>query len=492
MLFNSVEFFVFFPVVMGLFFACPYRYRWVVLLGASYAFYMSWRAEFVLLLVLSTGIDYVCGRMMGQYALHEKRKRKPWLWLSMFANLGILFTFKYFDFFASAAGSLAGGLGMAYAAPAFALVLPLGISFYTFQTMSYTIDVYHGRVQPEKHLGIFALFVSFFPQLVAGPIERAGNLLSQLRQKHAFDYGRVSNGLKLMAWGLFKKVVIADRLAAFVNHVYASPAQYEGLPLLLATFFFAFQVYCDFSGYTDIAIGAAQVMGIQLMENFRRPYSARTIREFWGRWHISLTTWFRDYLYIPLGGKRVLKWRWYYNVFIVFVISGLWHGANWTFLLWGALHGFYYLFGLATVSSRAALAHRLGLSRYPGLYAFGQVLSTFALVCFAWIFFRAATLTDAWYIVTHMFSNLGGSTSELLRVLGKGSLVLGGTRKEFLLAIFFILVLESVHALQARGPIRLQLAGYRPLLRWGLYSAFMGVLLYFGVFNKTAFIYFQF
>ncbi len=438
----------------------------------------------------STGIDYVCGRMMGRY--EEKEQRKPWLWTSLLANLGVLFVFKYFNFLASIGGELANLAGLPYAAPAFELLLPLGISFYTFQTMSYSIDVYEGRIQPEKHFGLFAVFVSYFPQLVAGPIERAGPLLSQLKVNQVFDYTRAVSGLQRMAWGFFKKIVIADRLAVMVGYVYDSPEEFVGMHLLIATVFFAFQVYCDFSGYTDIAIGASQVMGIKLMENFRRPYFARSVRDFWSRWHISLTTWFRDYLYIPLGGNRVVKWRWYYNILVVFVVSGLWHGASWTFVTWGALHGLYYCAGFISSKPQKELAKKLGLYAHPTLYTILQVATTFALVCFAWIFFRAQTMADALHIVTHLFHNLSESTQQLVEAWQRGSLLLGQTRKEFLLAIVFIIVLLGVHLIQARWPLRLRLAVNNPFIRWSIYSMALLVLFYFGVFQKNTFIYFQF
>ncbi|MHC2992404.1 alginate O-acetyltransferase, partial [Pontibacter sp. HJ8] len=395
MLFNSAEFFIFFPVVVTLYFLTPFNRRWLILLLASYYFYMSWKPAYAVILVISTLIDYVTSRQMGRYSVEEKDKRRPWLYLSLFSNLGILLLFKYYNFFNESARDIALALDVPYAMPAFELLLPMGISFYTFQTMSYTIDVYQGRIKPEPHLGIFALFVTFFPQLVAGPIERAGNLLGQLRRKHDFSYDRVVAGLRRMGWGFFKKIVIADNLALMVNQVYNNPTEYEGISLIIATIFFAFQIYCDFSGYSDIAIGASQVMGFRLMENFRSPYFAKTIPEFWSRWHISLSTWFRDYLYIPLGGNRVVKWRWYYNLFIVFLLSGFWHGASWTFVVWGALHGIYQIFGLMTRDKRNALVHRIGLTAHPHFYKGVQVLTVFFLVCFSWIFFRANSIGDA-------------------------------------------------------------------------------------------------
>ena len=495
MLFNSFEFLIFFPSVVALYFLLPHRFRWVLLLLASYVFYMFWRVDYAIILVVSTLIDYTTGRMMAQYADDEKKKRKPWLWVSLISNLGILFAFKYYNFFGTAAEDLSTLLGMNYAAPVFKLLLPMGISFYTFQTMSYSIDVYYGRVKAERHLGIFALFVTFFPQLVAGPIERAGNLLDQLKQRHEFDYQRVTDGLKLMGWGLFKKVVIADRLAVMVNQVYNNPESYEGIPLMLATFFFALQIYCDFSGYSDIAIGAAQVMGFRLMENFKRPYFSKSISEFWGRWHISLSTWFRDYLYIPLGGNRVVKWRWYYNLFIVFLVSGLWHGANWTFIVWGALHGFYLIFAEMTKKQRNSLVDRLGFTKWPTLYNLLQVSTTFALVCLAWVFFRANSIGDAWYITTHMFS---GFVESIMKV---GFNVDGFRYKwllleqpiiEIIVSFGFIISMELIHYIQRQRSVRKIVSQFPFIYRWSLYSFFIFVLLFFGKFTSSEFIYFQF
>jgi len=495
MLFNSFEFLVFFPTVVGLFFLLPHRFRWLLLLIASYTFYMFWRVDYAILLAISTLMDYVCGLMMDRHPVEATSKRKPWLWASLITNLGTLFIFKYYNFFNTAAKDLADILGVSYAAPAFELLLPMGISFYTFQTMSYTIDVYYGRQKAEKHLGVFALFVTFFPQLTAGPIERAGNLIDQLKEKKEFDYQRVTDGLKLFAWGLFKKVVIADRLAVMVNQVYNNPTEYEGLPLILATVFFAFQIYCDFSGYSDMAIGSAQVMGIRLMENFRRPYFSKSIKEFWSRWHISLSTWFRDYLYIPLGGNRVVKWRWYYNLFIVFLVSGLWHGANWTFIVWGALHGFYQVFGILTAKPREVVVERLGLNRNRTFYNVLQVGTTFSLVCLAWIFFRANNISDAWYITTHIFSGLPESIQMIVSNtdLARGKyLYLGQMADEFFIAVFFIILLEGIHLLQEKKGIRIWISDFSIYLRWGLYIGIVAATILFGQFTSSEFIYFQF
>ncbi|MCH9032659.1 MAG: MBOAT family protein, partial [candidate division Zixibacteria bacterium] len=353
MLFHSLEFVFFFPLVVALFFLLPHRFRWVLLLVASYYFYMSWKAEYAVLIIFSTLIDYFAARRMERHT--EKSKRKKYLILSIVSNIGLLFAFKYFNFFSAEVRESLAQFNMFYDSPLFEILLPVGISFYTFQTISYTIDVYRGDRSAEKHLGYFALYVSFFPQLVAGPIERSTRLLPQFFQEKRFEIGRVVDGIRLMLFGFFKKLVIADRLAVYVNNVYGAPDEYSALTLLVAVYFFAFQIYCDFSGYSDIAIGAARVMGYDLMENFRRPYLSRSVSEFWRRWHISLSSWFKDYLYLPLGGNRVSKSRWSFNIVTVFVICGLWHGANWTFVAFGVLHALYLLFGAWTKGIRARL-----------------------------------------------------------------------------------------------------------------------------------------
>ncbi|MFC1608484.1 MBOAT family O-acyltransferase [Candidatus Latescibacterota bacterium] len=337
MLFNSIHYFFFFPVIVAVFYSIPHRFRWMLLLAASYYFYMCWKPEYLVLILIATAVNYLAGLMMGAAA--SVKARKLYLVLSLSTSLGILFCFKYFNFFNESFRALFTRLNLLYDVQAFEVLLPVGISFFTFQALSYSIDVYRGDREPEKHPGIFALYVAFFPQLVAGPIERSTRLMPQFFKKVPFGCDRVTDGLKKILVGLFKKVVIADRLALYVDAVYNNQAQHSGSTLLLATIFFSFQIYCDFSGYSDIAIGSARVLGYELMENFKRPYLSRSVGEFWKRWHISLSTWFRDYLYIPLGGSRVAYWRRYTNIFIVFLISGLWHGANWTFVVWGALHG---------------------------------------------------------------------------------------------------------------------------------------------------------
>lgn len=490
MLFHSWHFAAFFVVVSFLYFLCAYRIRWLLLLLASYYFYMCAVPEYALLLMASTGIDYLLGIKIHQTDSRVSRLR--WLWVSLSMNLGVLFTFKYFNFFSESCEALTAWLGVAMAIPDSELLLPVGISFYTFQTLSYSIDVYRGHQQPERHFGRFALYVSFFPQLVAGPIERSTNLLPQFRQQFDFDYGRVTGGLKLMAWGLFKKVVIADHLALLVNCVYGSPESYAGPHYVLATVFFAIQIYCDFSGYSDIAIGAARIFGFRLMTNFNRPYAARSFADFWSRWHISLSSWFRDYLYIPLGGNRVGVPRWYLNLMIVFLISGLWHGASWTFVLWGALHGTYLVAGHMTTPIRQRVSRQWHFDRYARWHRSFQILWVFSLTCFAWIFFRADSIADSWLIV-------GGLASGWASLLEPGwmsqtRILTGLSAGYFNLAVILVVVLEVV---QSRPEVKI---GQWPQMfwsnstavRWAGYIALVLAIVNLGAPKAQPFIYFQF
>jgi D-alanyl-lipoteichoic acid acyltransferase DltB (MBOAT superfamily) len=373
---------------------------------------------------------------------------------------------------------------------ALAIALPIGLSFHIFQSLSYTIEVYRGNQQPERHLGIFALYVMFYPQLVAGPIERPQNLLHQFHEPKHFDADRVSAGIQRMLWGLFKKIVIADRLAMIVSPIFAHPTEYTGLTLMLVTVLFAVQIYCDFSGYSDIALGAAQVMGFTLIENFRRPYGAASIREFWTRWHISLSTWFKDYLYIPMGGNRVPKWRWSLNLVVVFLASGLWHGANWTFVVWGFLHGGYMVVGLWTQPLRARLAEWSGIGRWPRLQRAWQVGVTFSLVCFAWIFFRASSLPDAWYIATHLGQGLAHQLTNAATL--KAAVKPLGSPTQLIIAIIVVALMEAVHLLQARGSVRELLKRQPVWVRWPAYQVLILLIFMFGVYVNQAFIYFQF
>ena len=488
MLFNSYQFGIFFFLVVFLYFTLPHRFRWCLLLAASYYFYMAWRKPYVLLIIASTGVDYFAALGMS----HTRRQaiRRLLLLFSLISNLGLLFTFKYFNFFADAANTLSTMWGSTVTLPYLQVLLPVGISFYTFQTLSYTLEVYQGRQQPERHLGHFALYVAFFPQLVAGPIERAHRLLPQLRHKVDFDYDRIRSGLILMGWGLFKKVVIADRLARVVDIIFAQSDRFPGLFLTIGAVFFAFQIYCDFAGYTDIARGAARILGIELMENFRRPYNAQSIADFWRRWHISLSTWFRDYLYMPLGGNRVSPWRWVFNILIVFLLSGLWHGANWTFLVWGGLHGTYYLTGRFSQSTRSHLAQKCGLARFPQLLSPLKMLSTFILVTLAWIFFRANTVQEGWYIVSHLpigiydLSAYGGAD----RVLGALDMSLRALLMDGGLILFLLLT----EAFLAEQDISTVLTQHPWWIRWSVYVSMLMAVMNLGVLTETPFVYFQF
>lgn len=490
MLFNSIQFLIFFPIVVILYFIIEHKYRWIFLLAASYYFYMCWKPEYIILIIVSTIIDYYAGIMMEKSKTVVKRRK--FLLLSLFSNLGLLFTFKYFNFFNNSIHSVLNSFNIFYDSPTFSLLLPVGISFYTFQTLSYSIDVYRGEKKAEYHFGYFALYVSFFPQLVAGPIERSTRLLPQFFEKHEFDSQRVSDGLKLMMWGFFKKVVIADRLAVLVNQVYNNAENYTGIPLLLATYFFAFQIYCDFSGYSDIAIGAAQVMGFKLMDNFNRPYYSKSISEFWKRWHISLSTWFKDYLYIPLGGNRVVKWRWYMNLFLTFLISGLWHGANWTFVIWGAIHGFYLIFAIWTRNSVKKIYQFLGLQKGTRKRKIVDVFITFHLVLFAWVFFRANSFNDAIYILTNLFPLNLNEFISLLNSTGATQTTLGLTKSGILLALLSIGFMEIIHLMQRHKNMRSFLSNKPIYIRWSIYSALLIIIISFGEFSLQEFIYFQF
>lgn len=485
MLFNSLAFLVFFPVVTTLYFLLPYGWRWVLLLSASCLFYMWLIPVYILVLAVTIAIDYAAGILIEDAS--SPAFRKACLVGSILSTCLVLFVFKYFDFFNANLHHLAALFGKGYTPSMLQLMLPVGLSFHTFQSLSYVIEVYNGRQKAERHFGIYSLYVMFYPQLVAGPIERPQNLLHQFYERHDFNYQDAADGLRLMCWGMFKKVVVADRLALLVNQVYNDPTAYAGAPLLLATVFFAFQIYCDFSGYSDIARGAARVMGFRLMRNFNIPYHARSVGEFWKRWHISLSTWFKDYVYIPLGGSRCPVPRMYFNLMVTFLISGLWHGANWTYVIWGGLNGLY----LIGETAAASLKERVLGPAAPKVPAILRMLFTFSLVCFSWVFFRANSVSDAFYIVGHMFDGLGAirDMSSLRMSIGG----LGLMPFEFGVALASILVLETVQVLQARINIRESIYRVPAAARWALYCCLMYMITVFGAFSSNAkFIYFQF
>jgi alginate O-acetyltransferase complex protein AlgI len=449
---------------------------------------------YILILAATIIVDYFAGILIAR---SSGIRRKLFLVMSIVVNVGFLAFFKYFNFLNDNLALLAKLIHWNYSVSSLMIILPIGLSFHTFQAMSYTIEVYRGNQEPEKHFGIYALYVMFYPQLVAGPIERPQHLLHQFYEVHTFEYQRVVDGLKLMAWGLFKKVVIADRLTYYVDTVYNNPLSYNGLSYIIATVFFSFQIYCDFSGYSDIAIGSAQVMGFNLMDNFRRPYFSKTISEFWKRWHISLSTWFRDYLYIPLGGNRVsTKLRWYFNLFIVFFISGLWHGANWTFLIWGALHGTYLIAEILTEKFRIRTARLFHMENVPTIHKFVKVLMTFSLVSFSWIFFRAKNVHDALHIVTNLFSGIPAFAVSLFHAHLSNDMInqifLGKSPADFLIAILCILFLEFVHFQQRHRDIRHMLHDRPFVFKWAVYSLIILGIIFLGVYEKKQFIYFQF
>jgi alginate O-acetyltransferase complex protein AlgI len=506
MSFVSLPFYIFFPLVTLGYFLLPHRWQWIWLLAVSAYFYMAFVPAYILILLFTILADYFAGIAIEGA---QGGRRKTIFIAGLAANLGVLGFFKYFNFFNANVATLAGWLGLHYPIPMLEIILPIGLSFYTFKSLAYLIEVNRGGLKAERHIGLLATYVMFYPQLIAGPIERPQHFLPQLREEHRFDYNNAADGLRRMAWGYFKKLVIADRLALLVNPIYSEPRSYPGPLLFLATLAFAYQIYCDFSGYSDIAIGAARVMGFRLMENFNRPYAAHSLTEFWQRWHISLSTWLRDYIFFPLR-RSLLRGRTrlpdrltqFLPTMAAMLASGLWHGANWTFILWGALFGIYLVLELWTANLRESVGRGLGLARLSWFRHAFQALVTFTLVVFAWIFFRAATLSDAFYIIGHLWR--GWNPSQLSLWLEQIRVTLGAN---FPLAILFsslsgaqvlfivglqVVLLEVVQALSKDNPIERILASQNFLLRWSAYYFLLGNILLFGSFQQTTFIYFQF
>jgi D-alanyl-lipoteichoic acid acyltransferase DltB (MBOAT superfamily) len=475
-LFNSIDFITFFIVVTTLYYLLPHKYRWLHLLVASCIFYMAFVPIYILILFATIIIDYFA----GIYIEKTSTSKKLFLILSLIANIGVLVIFKYYNFFIDNVNAV-----WSSDIPMLNILLPIGLSFHTFQAMSYTIEVYRGNQKAEKHFGIYALYVMFYPQLVAGPIERPQNILHQFREKKSFSYENVVNGMKMMAWGMFKKVVIADRLAVYVNEVFDHYNSYQGLPVLIAIVFFALQIYFDFSAYSDIALGAAQTLGFTLMVNFKNPYFATSIGEFWSRWHISLSTWFRDYLYIPLGGNRISEIRTRINLFVVFLVSGLWHGANWTFLFWGGLHG-------AFVSTENFFRKIKFSEKIPVLI---KRITVLTLVCVAWVFFRAESFHQAAALLRSSMQNLLSQTQAVILNSDFARLKFLYANKEgsiFALALVFsVFALSIERRLESRNIVQYFSSLRRPV-RYGLYLFLIYGTIIFGVFGKTQFIYFQF
>ncbi len=471
MLFNSFYFLLFFPVVTLIYFLLPHRWRWLHLLAASCLFYCAFIPVYILILFFTIIIDYIAALFIENA---DGKKRKRYLIVSIVANVGVLAIFKYYNFFLGNVNQVLEALHIrASPLPLLDIILPIGLSFHTFQAMSYTIEVYRGNQKAERHLGIYALYVMFYPQLVAGPIERPQNILHQFRERHEFDPGNLVKGLRLMLWGLFMKVVVADRLAQYVNAAYGNVAEHNGTTLLLATFLFSFQIYCDFAGYSYIAIGAARSMGFGLMTNFNRPYLSTSVAMFWKRWHISLSTWFRDYVYIPLGGSRVDKGRHFSNLMIIFLLSGLWHGANWTFVAWGAINGLYLIAETIFIRKQDHVGKRHGIARAA------RIIFTFLLISFSWIFFRAASIREAFTIIKKIATEAGG-----LPFLSWGTLVY---------SFFGLGVLLLTDSSRERRHGHWYLAEHkRGWVRFAWCIAIILMIVLLGVFDGGQFIYFQF
>lgn len=502
MLFNSIEFLLFFPTVVLLYYAIPGKWRMYWILLISYLFYMNWNPAYALLLLFSTGVTFAFGLLIGKARPKERAAEengqtvrhwsKVYVAVSFVINLALLLFFKYFDFTVDNINAVRGWLGMAPVTPRFDVMLPVGISFYIFQALSYVVDVYRGDVRTERNFFKYATFVSFFPKLVEGPIERSTNLLAQFDEPHPLNYDNIRDGLLRMIWGFFLKIVIADRAAVLVNQVFNYSAYYEGPVVALAAVLFGLQVYGDFAGYSLIALGAAQVMGFRLMRNFTRPYFAVSVSDFWRRWHISLSTWFRDYLYIPLGGNRKGTVRKYLNQMIVMLVSGLWHGAAWTYIIWGGLNGLYQVVAGLTKPFRRRMLKKTGLRTSSASFRIGQSLITFALIDFAWIFFRANSIQDAFQLIGSLFHGWSWN------VFFDGTFLrLGFTQADYLVLLCSLAVLLAVSLMQENGISVLETVKRQQVwLRWGLYLAALFVVLIFGIygpgFAASSFIYLQF
>ena len=490
MLFHSLSFVIFFVVIYSLYLVLDHkRQKWLLLL-ANFIFYAVWDWRFLPLILISPLLGYICGLKISE--ARHMYERQLILFINILVNLTILGIFKYYNFFASNLQRLLNTFGLLTQIRFFELVLPLGISFYTFQVMSYTIDVYRGHIKPTKNFLDLALYITFFPLLAAGPIERAGRMLPQFEVKRTFDYESVAAGFKLFAWGLFKKVVIADRLAVFVNYVYNNPFEYQGISLIVATVFFTFQLFCDFSAYSDMAVGIARVMGYELIQNFNHPFSAASVSGFWRRWHVSLTTWITDYVYMPLA----LQLRDWGNFGVVvaltgsFFLVGLWHGAGWTYITFGLLHGIVLSLEVLTRKARKILRKSFA----PFLYNTVGTIFTFCFFSFSLIFFRSKNMNEAFYIASHLFSGLPDFLTHLneIRVV-RQNILLGQYKWDFVVAVSLICVLECVHFVQRKYGSIAELTARLPVwLRWPSYYAFVLSIMFLGVFNQSAFIYFQF
>jgi D-alanyl-lipoteichoic acid acyltransferase DltB (MBOAT superfamily) len=485
MLFNSIGYLLFLPVTVLLYYVLPFRWRWVLLLAASYFFYLLWRVEFVLVLMSATIVTYLAALQMGK--LPQKKQRLKYLVLSIVINLAMLVFFKYFGFLTDIINQIARISGKNNIIPYYGILLPIGISFYTFQTMGYTIDVYRGILKPEKNLGIYALFVSFFPLVLAGPIERGRRLIPQFHIRHDFDPQLFTSGLRLILWGMFKKIVIADRLSIFVQPVYNDIGYFHGPEIGLAIILLFMQIYADFSGYTDIAIGSARLMGFKLSPNFNRPFSAQSISEFWSRWHISLTSWLRDYVYFSLPFKyhgKIVNWRVNLNLLLTFMLVGFWHGPNWNFIIFGFLHGAYMVLARIFKPFMLYLNRISGLIKAPRLLKGLNITATFLLVCSTAFFLGPHTLNDSFLMIRNLADFSQTDKGILLPLLkNNGDLLLG------ILLIIFMLLFEYLIAVKS---FALKFMSKSIIIRYSAYLFMLFFILVFGVFSSQKFFYFQF
>lgn len=500
MAFHSFQFLVFFPALAVIYFSLPSRFRQLLLLAASYYFYMCFKPEYVIILAVSTLIDYFLALRISACTAPSRKKRL--LILGFLHNISLLAALKYLNFFSESIAALLKPFNILSEIKAIELLVPVGISYYTFKKVSYLIDVYRENQEPEKQLGTFALYVSFFPEIMAGPIDRANKLIPQFLKKPGFDYQRVTDGLKLMAWGFFKKLVIADRLAVFVGKVYDNPTQYEGLSLIAATVYFSFQIYCDFSGYTDIALGIGKVLGFDLMENFNRPYFSRSIVEFWKRWHISLSSWLMDYLFLPIAYAisrkikrpelmkiRAETWAYMVGILTTMFLCGLWHGAKWTFVIWGTIHGLYLAISFITKKIRRKIWKKLHIKKHSFIRKTTQVSITFGIVTFAWIFFRANSISDALYIITHLFTGW----SKVFHVSGlMEAFHFGLLKKELAVGLISVFLMLLVHLFRKDHKFEEFISKQKGVLRWGIYLLLVFWILAFGDAGAEDFIYFRF
>lgn len=497
MVFNSYEFLVFFPIVVLVYFVIPKKIRHLWLLVTSYYFYMCWNPKYVILIALSTIVTYAAGLLI--HRANEKKKsavsKKGIVAVSFIVNLGILGFFKYSNFMITNMNLFLEKMHIS-SMQCLDIVLPVGISFYTFQVLSYTADVYRGEIKAERNILKYALFVSFFPQLVAGPIERSGNMLSQINRVEKlklWNLERFSEGLLLMLWGFFQKMVIADRISIFVDAVYSEYWMYGSVELVIATVFFAIQIYCDFGSYSLIATGAAKAMGFELMENFNTPYFSKSIQEFWRRWHISLSTWFRDYLYIPLGGSRCSKIRKYLNVMITFLVSGLWHGASWSFVIWGGLHGIYQIVGDLLMPVRNKIKEVFHMNTHCMSYDLGRIIITFSLTCFAWIFFRMNSLSNSIAFIKRMFTR---PNPWVLHDQSLYNIGLDRTEMNILIvSLAALLLVDLIRCLKGMTIARF-LKEQNTWFRWGIALILFFSTVIYGIYGPSydpvQFIYFQF